>query len=64
MALDEPFGALDRHHRAALAQTLAQIADDGFEQAFVIAHNDDVLDQLPRRLLITGDGQWSRIEVV
>lgn len=64
VALDEPFGALDGHNRVAMARTLAALASDGFEQAFVVAHSSDVLEALPHRILITGDGKWSRVEVV
>lgn len=64
VALDEPFGALDAHNRLAMAKTLAALASDGFEQAFVVAHSSDVLEALPHRIRITGDGKWSRVEVV
>jgi ABC-type polar amino acid transport system ATPase subunit len=64
VALDEPFGALDAHNRLAMSRTLAALASDGFEQAFVVAHSSDVLEALPHRILITGDGKWSKVEVV
>jgi DNA repair exonuclease SbcCD ATPase subunit len=63
VALDEPFGACDAYNRKALAQTLSVLAGDGFEQAFVVAHSDDVLEAVPNRLVITADGAWSKVEV-
>jgi len=63
VALDEPFGAMDAYNRRALAQTLAVLAGDGFEQAFVVAHSDDVLEAIPNRLVIKASGDWSKIEV-
>lgn len=63
LAIDEPFGSCDRHNRMALAQTLSDLAGDGFEQLFCVAHNDDVLDALPHRITIIADGDWSTVEV-
>jgi DNA repair exonuclease SbcCD ATPase subunit len=63
VALDEPFGAMDAYNRRALAATLATLAGDGFEQAFVVAHSDDVLEAIPNRLVITASGDWSTIGV-
>jgi hypothetical protein len=63
VALDEPFGALDAFNRKALAGALAELAGGGFEQAFVVAHSDDILEAIPNRLVITTTGAWSRVEV-
>jgi len=62
--LDEPFGALDPHNRRGLAQALARVADIGFEQSFVIAHDRGILDALPRRIQVIGRGKWSEVRVV
>jgi len=64
LAVDEPFGALDGHNRAALAHALVGMAGGSFEQTFVIAHHNDVLDVMPHRLQIVADGDWSRVEVI
>jgi DNA repair exonuclease SbcCD ATPase subunit len=63
LVLDEPFGALDPHHRRALAASLTRMVGAEYGQAFVVAHDRETLDALPRRLLVTASGPWSRIEV-
>lgn len=65
LVLDEPFGALDGRHREVMAQSLAAIgSEDGFEQAFVLAHQPGILESLPGKILIRGDGDVSTAEVV
>lgn len=65
LVLDEPFGELDGRHREVMAQSLAAIgAEDGFEQAFVAAHQPGILESLPGKILIRGDGSESTAEVV
>lgn len=61
--LDEPFGSLDAANRGALAKLLANLADDGFEQAIVIAHDRGVLDAMPGRIIIEADDESSRARV-
>ncbi len=63
LVLDEPFGALDPHHRRALAASLTRMVGAEYGQAFVVAHDRETLDALPKRLLVTASGPWSRIEV-
>lgn len=63
--LDEPFGALDVVHRRSLALVLPKVlAAAGLDQSFTIAHSPDVLEALPGRILIKGDGKWSTASVV
>lgn len=61
--LDEPFGALDVANRTALANVLIRLAEDGFEQAIVIAHDRNTLDGLPGRIQITADDRSSSVKV-
>lgn len=62
--LDEPFGALDAANRQALGAHVASMLRRMFDQAFVVAHQQDVIEQLPARLLVTAGHDGSRIEVV
>lgn len=64
--LDEPFGQLDEENRKALSTHLATLLRSryGFEQSFTIAHHTGVLDALPGRIEIVGDGTHSTIKVV
>lgn len=64
LVLDEPFGALDEHNRKALASSLATLVSEGFEQAFVIAHDRGTLDALPNRIRIVAHEEHSTVEVV
>lgn len=61
--LDEPFGALDRYHRRALASHVQGLLASTFDQAFVVAHDRQVLDSMPQRIEITSDGRWSKASV-
>lgn len=62
MVLDEPFGALDPAHRRAVAAEVARMAREQ-EQLFVVAHQPGILESLPARILIRGDGAESTAEV-
>ncbi len=61
LVLDEPLGALDVHNRRAVAASLTRLVGDGFDQAFVIAHDRGTLDALPQRIEIVADGSWSKV---
>jgi DNA repair exonuclease SbcCD ATPase subunit len=61
--LDEPFGALDGSNKRALAASLASLLDDGFDQAFVVAHDKGILDALPHRIRVIAGGEHSRVEL-
>lgn len=63
--LDEPFGALDRAHSQALAAHIASMIRGryGFEQAFVVAHDQVLLDSLPGRIVVRAGADGSRLEV-
>jgi DNA repair exonuclease SbcCD ATPase subunit len=63
--IDEPFGALDKANRRLFAAHLVTMLSGryGFEQAFITAHQDDVLDAIPRRLEIIADEHGSRLVV-
>jgi len=64
--IDEAFGALDERLRPQLAAHLVTMLglEFGFEQAFLVAHTRDVTEAMPRRLLVTGSDNGSRVEVV
>lgn len=63
--LDEPFGALDLHHKRELSVQLpALLAAVGVEQAFLVAHEAALVDAAAARVSIVSDGEWSRIEEV
>lgn len=65
LVLDEPFGALDGRHREVMAQSLAAITEeDGVRQCLVVAHQPGILESLPGKILIRGDGNESTAEVV
>lgn len=58
--IDEPFGALDPVLSRALASFIARRAEG---QTFVIAHDRSIMDAMPNRITVIGEGSWSRIEV-
>lgn len=65
MTIDEPFGSLDEHNRTELSGTLVSLLEQfGYRQAFVIAHTPDTVDAMPGRIVVTGDGDYSTVEVV
>lgn len=61
--IDEPFGALDAANRRALAAHLVAMLSGayGFQQAFVTAHQPDVLDAIPNRVEIIAGPNGSRL---
>lgn len=61
--LDEPFGALDGANRQGFATALQAMLTQRFQQAFVVAHHDDVTDALERRLTVKADEYGSALEV-
>jgi DNA repair exonuclease SbcCD ATPase subunit len=63
--IDEPFGALDEANRRAFATHLVSMlrGRHGFEQAFVVAHDRDVLDGLPACLVVQAGDSGSTIGV-
>jgi len=63
VVLDEPFGALDEHNRRALASSLTGLLGDGFEQAFVVAHDRSTLDALPNRIRVVAHAEHSTLEL-
>lgn len=60
--LDEPFGALDATNRQSFAAALQAMLRRRFQQAFVVAHHDDVLDALPCRLQVTATEYGSTVQ--
>lgn len=62
--IDEPFGELDLENRDALARTFSGLLSSvGLEQAFVVSHDAQLLSGLPAKLVVTRDGNTSRIEL-
>ncbi len=65
--VDEPFGALDAANSKALSthiQTLLR-GRYSFRQAFLVAHDDAIMEALPARVQITGkSGGSSTVEVL
>lgn len=61
--IDEPFGALDATNRRALAAHLVAMlrGSFGFEQSFITAHQQDVLDAIPGRVEIIAGPRGSRL---
>lgn len=59
--VDEPFAALDEANRRAFATQLATMlrGEYGFEQALVIAHQQDAVDAFPLRLEVEADAEGS-----
>lgn len=55
--VDEPFAMLDRSARRGLGAHLAGMlaGEYGFEQALVVAHQQEVLDAMPARIEVTRD---------
>lgn len=64
--LDEPFGQLDGANREVFARYLTHSlqAKFGFEQAFIVAHHEDVMAAMPGRIRVVGTQHGSRVEVV
>ena len=65
MVLDEPFGALDAAHRRVVVAEVARMARESGEQLLVVSHQPGVLESLPGRIVVRGDGRGeSTAEVV
>lgn len=64
--IDEPFGALDEANREVFARVLPALLKGqyGFDQAFVVSHNEDVNAAMPARLKVVASRSGSRLEVV
>lgn len=63
--LDEVLEFMDAAHRRAVTTALPRmLAQAGMEQSFVISHDPWSAGALPGSIVVTGDGQWSRAEVV
>lgn len=63
--IDEPFGSLDASNRRALVTHLLTMlrSEYGFTQAFVIAHEGELVDVMPGRIRVIGAGRDSRVVV-
>ena len=64
LVLDEPFGSLDAANKQSLARSFATMLGDGFDQAFIIAHDQGILDSLPGKIQIMSKGGFSEVHVV
>lgn len=66
VAFDEPFAAVDAHHRMILGRHLVAMLGGhyGVEQAFVSAHDAALLAALPCRIVVHGSERGSSIEVI
>lgn len=62
VCIDEPFGALDRTNRNALAVHVATMLRDRFDLALVVAHDRAILDALPAQVAIVADASGSSLE--
>ena len=62
--IDEPFGSLDASNRRALAGKLGTMLGSrfGFNQAFVVAHDEGIMDALPQRVEIIASDEGSRFK--
>jgi DNA repair exonuclease SbcCD ATPase subunit len=63
--IDEPFGALDEVNREAFSRLILDScsAEQGNEQAFVVAHHPDVTSILPASIIVTRHANHSTIQV-
>jgi DNA repair exonuclease SbcCD ATPase subunit len=62
--IDEPFGELDLENRDALARMFAGLLGSvGLEQAFVVSHDAQLLAGLPARVVVTREGNTSRLDL-
>lgn len=52
--LDEVFGQLDQANRTAMIELITKtiVRDLGFEQVFVISHDNDIQNAMPNRLIV------------
>ena len=63
--IDEPFGQVDRANRVGIAAKFHSVIHQEFGalQAFVVAHDNDTLETLPGRLVVTSEGGRSTVVV-
>lgn len=61
LALDEVFGSQDEGRRADLMFALSKISD-WFKQVFIVAHNQDVEEAFPNKMIISKKGLYSAID--
>lgn len=61
--IDEPFGSLDAANKRSVAGNVASMLRQrfGFSQAFIIAHEQAVMDAMPAKVQIVASKQGSRI---
>jgi DNA repair exonuclease SbcCD ATPase subunit len=59
--IDEPFGSLDRHNRAALGSHVAAMLRSAFASAFVVAHEQAIQSAMPATVRIVAGQDGSRI---
>jgi DNA repair exonuclease SbcCD ATPase subunit len=64
--IDEPYGAVDQYNRHAFSKLLRSMLSNrlGIEQAFVTAHNPEMLTELPGTIRLIRRGKLTRAEVV
>lgn len=63
--VDEPFGPTDAPNREQLAATfLGMLARVGLEQAFVVSHDQALLDAFPTRVLVEAGPDGSKARVI
>lgn len=64
--VDEPLGQLDPVNAAEVGRRLLRSTGEsfGFDQAFIIAHTTAMLDAAKGRIIVSSNGESSRIEVV
>ncbi|GAB1350532.1 DNA double-strand break repair ATPase Rad50 [Ignavibacteriales bacterium] len=60
LALDEVFGSQDEGRRSELMFALSKLSD-WFRQVFIVAHNQDVEESFPNRMVISKKGLYSSI---
>ena len=60
--IDEPFGALDAHNKRALSNHVATMLRRSFASAFVVAHDREILDAMPGRVVISAGPKGSTLE--
>jgi DNA repair exonuclease SbcCD ATPase subunit len=61
--LDEVSGSLDDYHRPTLLRLLRRLPRMGFTQVFVISHQKEVAEALPRNILVLRIPSEGRSEI-
>lgn len=64
--IDEPFSAMDEANRKAMSLHFATMlrGEYGYAQSFIVAHNRDVMESLPARIVIEADGEGSKLRAI